>query len=36
MDSRVKNRLFIEIIFMTYSFVHRANNSEAFPNAPEL
>lgn len=26
----------IEIIFMTYSYVHRALNAEAFPNAPSL
>lgn len=31
-----KSRLFIEIIFMTYSYVHRAINSEAFPNAIDL
>ena len=28
--------MFIEIIFMTYSYVHRAINNEAFPNAIEL
>lgn len=28
--------LSIEIIFMTYSYIHRAINSEAFPNAPDL
>lgn len=32
----VKRQAVIEIIFMTYSFVHRAINSEAFPNALEL
>jgi spore photoproduct lyase len=26
----------IEVIFMTYSYVHRMINSEAFPHAPEL
>ncbi len=31
-----KKKLFIEIIFMTYSFVHRAINEEAFPNAVTL
>lgn len=31
-----KSKLFIEIIFMTYSFVHRAINQEAFPSAPDL
>ncbi|MGI5911064.1 MAG: radical SAM protein [Syntrophomonadaceae bacterium] len=33
---KVKEQLFIEIIFMTYSFIHRAINNEAFPNAVEL
>jgi len=33
---KAKKTMFIEIIFMTYSFVHRAINSEAFPKAPEL
>lgn len=32
----VKKQLFIEIIFMTYSYVHRAINREAFPDAVEL
>lgn len=32
----VKKTSFIEIIFMTYSYVHRAINAEAFPNAPDL
>lgn len=31
-----KKYLFIEIIFMTYSYVHRMINNEAFPNAVEL
>lgn len=31
-----KKKLFIEIIFMTYSFVHRAINEEAFPKAVTL
>ncbi len=31
-----KKNLFIEIIFMTYSFVHRAINEEAFPKAVNL
>ena len=31
-----KQKLFIEIIFMTYSFVHRVINNDAFPNAVEL
>ncbi len=32
----VKKKMFIEIIFMTYSFVQNAINSEAFPNAVKL
>lgn len=36
LSEKVKSRLFIEIIFMTYSYVHRAINSEAFPSAVEL
>lgn len=32
----VKRQAAIEIIFMTYSFVHRAINDEAFPNALKL
>jgi len=33
---RTKEQLFIEVIFMTYSYVHCAINREAFPNAPNL
>lgn len=33
---KTKHHLSIEIIFMTYSFIHRAINQEAFPNAIEL
>ena len=36
LSPRAKKGLFIEVIFMTYSFVHRAINSEAFPDAPQL
>lgn len=32
----VQQQAVIEVIFMTYSFVHRAINDEAFPNAPQL
>lgn len=32
----VKKDLFFEVIFMTYSYVHRMINKEAFPNALEL
>lgn len=35
-SEKAKKQLFIEIIFMTYSYVHRAINKEAFPNAIEL
>ncbi len=33
---KAKQQLFIEIIFMTYSYIHRAINNDAFPNAVEL
>jgi len=36
LSTKVKQDGFIEIIFMTYSFVHRAINSEAFPEAVPL
>ncbi len=36
LSEKMKREMFIEIIFMTYSFVHRAINNEAFPNAVEL
>jgi spore photoproduct lyase len=36
LTEKAKRRLFIEIIFMTYSYVHRAINREAFPKAAEL
>ncbi len=36
LSAKAKKTMFIEIIFMTYSFVHRAINNEAFPNATEL
>lgn len=36
LSNDVKKDVFFEIIFMTYSFVHRAINSEAFPNAINL
>ena len=36
LDIKAKNNLGIEIIFMTYSYIHRMINTEAFPNAPEL
>ena len=36
LSNKAKKQVFIEIIFMTYSYVQRAINSEAFPNAIEL
>lgn len=36
LSKTAKRQLFIEIIFMTYSYVHRAINAEAFPNAVDL
>lgn len=36
LSDKVKKEMFIEIIFMTYSYVHCAINREAFPNAIEL
>ena len=36
LTEKAKKKLAIEIIFMTYSFVHRAINNDAFPKAVEL
>lgn len=36
LSEKVKKDLFFEVIFMTYSFVHRKINEEAFPNAINL
>lgn len=36
LSEKMKKQMFIEIIFMTYSFVHRKINNEAFPDAIEL
>lgn len=36
LTEKVKKQLFIEIILMTYSYIHRAINREAFPSAPDL
>lgn len=36
LSDKMKKQMFLEIILMTYSYVHRAINSEAFPNAPDL
>lgn len=36
LSEKMKQNMFLEIIMMTYSYVHRAINNEAFPNAPDL
>ena len=36
LSEKVKNSAFIEIIFMTYSFVQNAINEEAYPDSPKL
>jgi len=36
LSEKVKNSAFIEIIFMTYSYVQNAINSEAYPDSPQL
>lgn len=36
LSESVRKDLFFEIIFMTYSYVHKAINEEAFPNAIKL
>ena len=36
LSERAKNTVFFEVIFMTYSSVHRKINEEAFPKAPDL
>lgn len=36
LSQKVKREMFIEVIFMTYSYVHKMINKEAFPNAKEL
>ena len=36
LSSKMKAQMFLEIILMTYSYVHRAINGDAFPNAPDL
>lgn len=36
LTDKMKKQMFLEIILMTYSYVHRAINNEAFPAAPEL
>ncbi len=36
LSGQVKRQLFVEVILMTYSYVHRMINSDAFPNAVSL
>ncbi len=36
LSRKMKKQMFIEIIFMTYSFIHRKINEEAFPEAIDL
>ena len=36
LSQKVKNEMFFEVIFMTYSYIHRMINTEAFPNAIDL
>lgn len=36
LTEKMKRQMFLEIILMTYSYVHRAINSEAFPGVAEL
>lgn len=36
LTENAKAHMFLEIILMTYSYIHRAINGDAFPNAPDL
>ena len=36
LNKKVKQTAFFELIFMTYSYIHRMINNEAFPNAIQL
>ncbi len=36
LSQKVKDEAFFEVIFMTYSYIHRMINAEAFPNAIDL
>ena len=36
MNDNVKKDVFFELIFMTYSYVHKMINNDAFPNAIKL
>lgn len=36
LSEKVQKQMFLEIILMTYSYVHRAINGDAFPHSPDL
>lgn len=36
LSARMKKEMFLEIILMTYSYVHRAINQDAFPGTADL
>ncbi len=36
LTEKAKKKVFFEFIFMTYSYIHKAINSEAFPNSMDL
>ena len=36
LTEKVRKQMFLEIILMTYSYIHRAINGDAFPGAPDL
>lgn len=36
LSKKTKKKVFFEFIFMTYSYIHKAINTEAFPNAIDL
>ena len=36
LEPEVKKDVFFELIFMTYSYIHKMINRDAFPNAIEL
>lgn len=36
LTTKVKEKVFFELIFMTYSYVHNMINTEAFPNAMQI
>ena len=36
LSEKAKKQVFFELIFMTYSYIHNAINTEAFPNNPVL